>query len=100
MTPPNSRERKVLTALRLSGWEFKGSLRAGKITFASLLQKGWITYLPITNSGLERVAITDVGRKALDVPIQMKKQTKQRLTMLKPKVKTVDMHFGNPLKIR
>lgn len=94
---PTARERKVLQNIRYGDTHYPGDLLgAGEQTRREMVDKGWIEFFPHPVSGGPRVRITAAGKAALDAPIPPKVRARPKLTMLKPRIATMDTRTVKP----
>jgi hypothetical protein len=83
---PDYASGRELTALQTftSEWEHRSKVRAGDLTFSSLLSKGWIQPFAGYNPNGDRYSITDLGREVLRLGPAPKVRAKPRLKTLAP----------------
>jgi hypothetical protein len=94
---PNAQEHKALQNGCLGGpnGENEAQLYVGETTLAGLLEKGWLERLQDGLSGNRKYRTTESGRAALRAPIPPN-PSGPRLTMLKPRVATLDTRTLKP----
>lgn len=86
-------ERKALTRLSTLEWEHPAQLYVGrKTTIASLLEKGFVEFHPLSMPQFEKIKITSTGKEALSTPIPAKPQ-RPKLKMLEPSITILDPRY-------
>ncbi|MFG1373395.1 hypothetical protein V5F32_14575 [Xanthobacter oligotrophicus] len=93
MRVPTKRERDALRHLSYGGDEGEPVANlygAGAKTRETLLSEGWAEELPPRPSGIKLMRITPLGREALDLPVEKKEPSRRKLSVLPPRLKTID----------
>lgn len=98
----NTRERHALDAARWPKGASLGDLHpAGKKTVEGLIERGLIEQFVAETTGHPRYRTTAAGNEALKVPILPKaRTTRAKLTMLGPRVPTMDTRKVKPSKVK
>ena len=85
---PNGRELSALRKITYL-WEDRAKLGAGKVTFAALLENGWIKLFEGHNPRGERYSITEAGQNALRLGLAPKDKNYNPLRQFQPNTRTL-----------
>jgi len=95
--PPNAHERKALQNGMLGGpgGENEAQLYVGQKIRDQVIAKGWLERMPDSPAGNRLYRTTEAGRAALKMEAPAKPK-RPKLTMLKPRLATLDTRTAKP----
>lgn len=96
---PNSHERTALQNGCLGGpaGENEAQLYVGQKIRDQVIAKGWLERMPDSLNGTRMYRTTEAGRKALQ-SAPAARPPRRKLTMLKPRIPTLDTRTAKPVK--